>query len=225
MSAGTTGGGQEQTAPRRVVVLDDHAMLRDSVSRALENAGFEVVGGASTPEEAVSLVRIHRPDLLLADVNLGDGNDGIEVAAAARGEHEDLKVVVVSMHDDERTVKRALEAGVSGFVSKDAPLSELLDGVRTVMDGSSYLSPRLAAKVMDLLSGRATTGPASLTDREAEILALLASGSRTSEIAETLFLAEKTVKNHLTSVYSKLGVNSAAQAVAEAHRLGLARPV
>lgn len=207
-----------------VVVVDDHAMLRDSVSRALENAGVAVVGTAGDPDEALSLTRIHDPDLVLVDVNLGDGNDGIELAAELMAAAEGLRVLVVSMHDDERTVKRALEAGVAGFVSKDAPLTELLDGVRTVVGGSSYLSPRLAAKVMDLLSGRATTGPASLTDREAEILALLANGARASDIADTLFLAEKTVKNHLTSVYAKLGVSSAAQAVAAAHRLGLARP-
>ena len=116
-----------------VVVVDDHAMLRDSVSRALETAGHEVVGGAGTPEEALSLVRIHEPGLLLADVNLGDGNDGITLAAEAMEVLPGLKVVVVSMHDDERTVKRALEAGVAGFVSKDAPLSELLEGVATVV--------------------------------------------------------------------------------------------
>lgn len=207
-----------------VVVIDDHAMLRDSVSRALETAGYEVVGAAGNPTEALSLVRVHDPSLVLVDVNLGDGNDGIDLAAQLMAEVADLQVLVVSMHDDERTVKRALEVGVAGFVSKDAPLTELIDGVRTILDGSSYLSPRLAAKVMDLLSGRATSGPASLTDREAEILALLADGARASDIAETLFLAEKTVKNHLTSVYAKLGVSSAAQAVAAAHRLGLARP-
>lgn len=204
------------------MVVDDHAMLRDSVTRALEAAGHEVLGGAGTPDEALSMVRIHEPDLLLADVNLGPGIDGIDLAASAREVSPGTKVVVVSMHDDERTVKRALEAGVAGFVSKDAPLSELLSGIATVLGGESYLSPRLAAKVMDLLSGRASSGPASLTDREAEILAHLANGARVADIAETLFLAEKTVKNHLTSVYSKLGVSSAAQAVAAAHRLGLA---
>lgn len=220
----STATSEDAGRTASVVVVDDHEMLRDSVARALENAGMKVVGGATSPDEALSLLRIHEPDLLLADVNLGDGNDGIELAAAAREEVPDLRVLVVSMHDDERTVKRALEAGVAGFVSKDAPLTELIEGVQTVLGGSSYLSPRLAAKVMDLLSGRATTGPASLTDREAEILALLADGSRTSDIADSLFLAEKTVKNHLTSVYAKLGVSSAAQAVAAAHRLGLARP-
>ena len=219
MTDQTTGSGAT------VVVLDDHAMLRDSVTRALEASGHQVVAGVGTPDEALSMIRIHEPDLLLADVNLGPGADGVELAARAKRELASLKVVVVSMHDDERTVKRALEAGVSGFVSKDAPLSELLDGINRVLAGDSYLSPQLAAKVMDLLSGRVSSGPASLTDREAEILAHLANGARASDIAESLFLAEKTVKNHLTSVYAKLGVSSAAQAVAAAHRLGLTKPM
>ncbi len=206
-------------AGARVVVVDDHALVRDSLVRALRGDGHAVVGECSNPAEALQTVAAVRPDVVLVDVNLGTDSDGVELAAELREAHPEVSVTVVSMHDDERTVRRAMEAGVAGFVSKDEPLEELLRAVRTVAGGGSYLSSRLASSVMAMM-GRGT--PADhLTDREAQILELLARGERTADIADILFLAEKTVKNHLTSVYAKLGVSTAAQAVSEAFQRGL----
>lgn len=207
----------------RVAVVDDHVLVRDSLVRALQADGHLVVGKFGTPAEAAAGVAARQPEVVLVDVNLGAEEDGIDLAERLRTQMPDVRVAVVSMHDDDRTVRRALTAGVAGFVSKDEPLDELLRAVRTVAEGGSYLSAKLAASVMAMMEDR-RTDPDQLTDRESEVLELLASGRRLGDIADALFLAEKTVKNHLTSVYSKLGVASAAQAVSEAFRRGLVQP-
>lgn len=208
------------TITARIVVVEDHVLVRDSLVRALASDGHEVVGACADPDEAVAVVTATEPDVVLVDINLGCDMDGVELASRLRAAHAGVRVTVVSMHDDERTVRRAMVAGVSGFVSKDEPLEELLHAVRTVAQGGSYLSSRLASSVMAMMGGR-TTAADHLTDREAQVLQRLAQGERTSEIADALFLAEKTVKNHLTSIYSKLGVGSAAQAVSEAFQRGI----
>ena len=210
----------ETVSGARILVVEDHALVRDSLVRALQADGSQVVGHCGTPDEALALVTAVMPDLALVDVNLGAEIDGIELAARLREASPDMRVTVVSMHDDERTVRRAMVAGVAGFVSKDEPLDELLHAVRTVAQGRSYLSSRLAQSVMAMMGGRGQA-PDHLTDREAEVLQRLARGERTSEIADALFLAEKTVKNHLSNIYAKLGVESAAQAVATAFQRGL----
>ena len=215
MTEPTTAEG----ASARIVVVDDHVLVRDSLVRALTGAGHTVVGACSTPEEAVRTVAEQQPDVVLADVSLGADIDGIELAGRLTDVAPDVRVAVVSMHDDDRTVRRAMVAGVAGFVSKEEPLEELLHAVDTVASGGSYLSSRLAGSVMAMM-GKGTSAPDRLTDRESEVLQLLASGERTVDIADALFLAEKTVKNHLTSIYAKLGVSSAAQAVSEAYQRG-----
>lgn len=204
----------------RVVVVDDHALVRDSLVRALRGDGHDVVGACASPQEAMRTVATEQPDVVLVDVNLGTDVDGVRLATDLRAAHPSVSVTMVSMHDDERTVRRAMVAGVAGFVSKDEPLEELLQAVRTVAAGGSYLSSRLAGSVMAMM-GREDRPADHLTDREAEVLELLAHGERTADIADALFLAEKTIKNHLTSIYAKLGVSSASQAVAEAYHRGL----
>ena len=126
---------------------------------------------------------------------------------------------MLTMHDDDATLRRATEAAVDGYVAKTASTDEVVTAVRTVAEGGAYVSPAIAMRMMRLASG-ARPGH-TLTDREVEILRHLAAGLRIQDIADTLFLSTKTVKNHLTSVYSKLNVETAAQAVAEAYRSGL----
>jgi DNA-binding NarL/FixJ family response regulator len=125
------------------------------------------------------------------------------------------------MHDDEAHIRQAVRLGADGYVPKAASMEELLQALRTVAAGGCYLSPDVARKVIDL-AGRRGPGPVgTLTEREQEILELIASGGRTQEVADQIFLSVKTVKNHLTNIYAKLGVQTAAQAVAEAYRLGV----
>ena len=204
----------------RVLVVEDHAMVRDSLVRALVTGGHEVIGDCADPDEALDLATAAVPDVVLVDVNLGGDVDGIDLAGRMRALAPDCRVMMVSMHDDDRTVRRAMVAGVAGFVSKDEPLDELLHAVETVARGGSVLSSRLAGSVMAMMAGR-EADVCRLTDREAEVLDHLARGERVADIADGLFLADKTVKNHLTSIYAKLGVATAAQAVAEAYRRGL----
>jgi DNA-binding NarL/FixJ family response regulator len=125
------------------------------------------------------------------------------------------------MHEDDASISRAIGIGADGYVLKTASTDELLQAVRAVAEGGSYLSPAIARRVIDLAGGKRGGSGSRLTERELEILRLLSEGNRPAEVAQKLFVSIKTVKNHLTSIYSKLGVATGAQAVAEAFRLGL----
>lgn len=205
----------------RIVVADDHTLVRQSVMKAIRNEiGLEIVGEANSAATARAVVKRTQPDMLLLDIAMPDG-DGLTVAADLRREMPELRIVFLSMHDDDASLRRAIGLNAAGFVSKSASIDELMEAVRSVRDGGSYLSSTVARRVMDLAAGRSHTPGGALTDREHEILQLLTTGSRPAEIAGSLFLSVKTVKNHLTSIYSKLGVRTGAQAVAVAYQRGL----
>jgi DNA-binding NarL/FixJ family response regulator len=207
----------------RVVVADDHTLVRQSVLKAVRHEDdVEVVGEAGDGPGTLAAVEEHDPDLLVVDIAM-PGMDGLAVAEQLRRERPELKVIFLSMHDDDTSLQRAVSLGAAGFVSKSASIEELQEAVRAVRDGGSYLSSNVASRVMDLAAGRSQATTLGLTPREREILELLTAGNRPTEIGTTLFLSVKTVKNHLTSIYSKLGVETGAQAVAEAYRLGLVR--
>jgi DNA-binding NarL/FixJ family response regulator len=207
----------------RVVVADDHTLVRQSVLKAVRSEdGVEVVGEAGDGPSTLAAVEELDPDLLVVDIAM-PGLDGLAVAERLRRERPSVKVIFLSMHDDDGSLQRAVALGAAGFVSKSASIEELQEAVRAVRDGGSYLSSNVASRVMDLAAGRSPATALGLTPREREILELLTAGHRPTEIGTTLFLSVKTVKNHLTSIYSKLGVATGAQAVAEAYRLGLVR--
>lgn len=207
----------------RVVVADDHTLVRQSVIKAVRSEeGIEVVGEAADGPAALAAVRTLEPDLVVLDIAM-PGADGLAVAEQLRRDHPDVRIVFLSMHDDDASLQRAVALGANGFVSKSASIDELLEALRAVRDGGSYLSSSVASRVMDLAAGRTTASTLGLTAREREILELLTTGHRPGEIASELFLSVKTVKNHLTSVYQKLGVETGAQAVAEAYRRGLVK--
>jgi DNA-binding NarL/FixJ family response regulator len=207
----------------RVVVADDHTLVRQSVLKAVRSEeGVEVVGEAGDGPGTLAAVTEHDPDLLVVDIAM-PGMDGLAVAEQLRRERPQLRVVFLSMHDDDGSLQRAVALGAAGFVSKSASIEELQEAVRAVRDGGSYLSSNVASRVMDLAAGRSPATTLGLTPREREILELLTAGNRPTEIGSLLFLSVKTVKNHLTSIYSKLGVETGAQAVSEAYRRGLVR--
>ncbi|MEX2550228.1 MAG: response regulator transcription factor [Nitriliruptoraceae bacterium] len=205
----------------RVVVADDHALVRQSIVKAVSSEeGLEVVAEAADGPAALRAVTTHEPGMIVLDIAMPD-QDGLAVAEQLRAEHPDTAVLFLSMHDDDASLQRAVALGARGFVSKSASIDELLEALRAVRDGGSYLSANVATRVMELAAGRSRTTDLGLTNREREILALLTEGQRPGDIADALFLSVKTVKNHLTSVYQKLGVKTGAQAVAEAYRAGL----
>lgn len=211
------------SGPHRVVVADDHTLVRQSVIKAVRSEpGVEVVGEAADGPAVLTAVETLQPDMVVLDIAM-PGADGLAVAEQLRRDHPDVRIVFLSMHDDDASLQRAVALGASGFVSKSASLEELLEAIRAVREGGSYLSSGVASRVMDLAAGRNSTTALGLTAREREILELLTTGQRPGEIADGLFLSVKTVKNHLTSVYQKLGVETGAQAVAEAYRLGLVK--
>jgi DNA-binding NarL/FixJ family response regulator len=207
----------------RIVVADDHTLVRQSVIKALRTEpDVEVVGEAADGAAALIAVERYAPDLLVLDIAM-PGMDGLTLAEQLRVSHPRIRVLFLSMHDDDTSLQRAVSLGASGFVSKSASIEELLEALRAVRDGGSYLSSNVASRVMDLAAGRSSTSAIGLTGREREILELLTSGRRPGDIADDLFLSVKTVKNHLTSVYQKLGVETGAQAVAEAYQRGLVK--
>ncbi|MFP4636227.1 MAG: response regulator [Nitriliruptoraceae bacterium] len=205
----------------RVVIADDHTLVRQSVSKAARTEdGIEVVAEAADGHAALAAVEEHQPDLVVLDIAL-PGMDGLAVAEQLRADLPELKIVFLSMHDDDTSLQRAVGLGANGFVSKSASIDEFVEALRAVRDGGSYLSSGVASRVMQLAATRDRESDDVLTAREREILALLATGRRPGEIADELFVSVKTVKNHLTRIYHKLGVQTGTQAVAEAYQRGL----
>ena len=205
----------------RVVIIEDHTLVRQSLVKTLEaEPDFEVVGEAGRGDEGLDLIRQHKPDLAILDITMPGGN-GLEIASQLRQAAPDVRFLFLTMHEDDASISRAIGIGADGYVLKTASTDELLQAVKAVAEGGSYLSPAIARRVIDLAGGKRSGSGSRLTERELEILRLLSEGNRPAEVAAKLFVSIKTVKNHLTSVYAKLGVQTGAQAVAEAYRRGL----
>lgn len=203
----------------RIVVVEDHTLVRQSLVKTIAaEPGFEVVGEAGRGDQGLDLIRKLSPDVVLLDIAM-PGGTGLEVAEQMRATAPEVRFLFLTMHDDDSSIAKAIGLGADGYVLKTASTDELLQALRAIAGGGSYLSPGVARRVIDL-AGKKAPGT-TLTEREHEILRLLATGARPTEIAEKLFVSVKTVKNHLTSVYSKLAVQTGAQAVAEAYRRGL----
>ncbi|HEX9775720.1 MAG TPA: response regulator transcription factor [Actinomycetota bacterium] len=203
----------------RVVIVEDHTLVRQSLVKTVESeAGFEVAGQAGRGDEGIEVIKREKPDVVVLDITM-PGGTGLDVAAQMRTAAPDTRFLFLTMHDDDATISKAISLGADGYVLKTASTDELLTALHAVADGGSYLSPAVARRVLDFAGGKAPG--ATLTERELEILRLLSTGARPAQIASSLFVSIKTVKNHLTSVYAKLGVQTGAQAVAEAYRRGL----
>jgi two-component system response regulator DegU len=206
--------------PARIVIADDHGLFRQLLAGHLRDMGHTVVGEAADGAHAVRLTRQHEPDLVLMDVAMPHV-DGITALKDILSVDRRRRVVMLSMHVDAATVRHALAAGARGYLSKDCDLHDLDPTIRSALDGDVVMTP----DVRDVLtaSPEPTSGDSLLTEREQEVLHLVAEGATTSEIADRLFISQKTVKNHLASVYDKLDVDDRTQAVVRAARLGLVR--
>lgn len=207
------------TETQRVVVVEDHTLLRQSIVNTVETMGpYHVVGEAGRGDEAVQAIMRTKPHIVLLDITI-PGGSGLQVAERIKALDPSIRIMFITMHEDDASISRAIALGVDGYVVKTASTEEFMKALRAVAAGESYLSPAIAKQVMHLVRPR--TGTSMLTDRELEILRLLASGARPAEVGSQLFVSLKTVKNHLTSIYAKLGVKTGTQAVAEAYRRGL----
>jgi len=221
----------------RLVLADDHTMLREALRRAMEGAGLTVVGEAGDGEEAIRLAEALSPDVVLMDVSM-PVLDGVEATRHIHRDHPDIAIVMLTMHADADVVRRALSAGAVGYLVKDASMSEVVETVRLAASGDTTLSVELAnsmlGEVHRLARGPETPGPQEAADapanpdgvitrREEEVLQLIAEGLSTTEVAARLYISIKTVKNHLASIYAKLDSRDRTQAVVRAVRMGIIR--
>lgn len=211
----------------RVVLADDHALVRAGIRSLLgAMANVEVVGEASSGEEALALAERERPDVVLMDIAM-KGITGLEAAARMREQHPAVRVVILSMHSGEEYVLQALRAGAVGYLLKDAATGELELALRTVIRGESWLSPAVSRQVVEGYVQRVggDTGAADvLTARQREVLRHVASGKSTKEIAFVLNLSVKTVETHRAQIMERLGIRDVAGLVRYALRTGLIPP-
>jgi DNA-binding NarL/FixJ family response regulator len=204
----------------RVVIADDHSLVRQGLRRYLEMAdGIEVVGEASNGSEAIDLVEREQPDIALMDIRMPE-MDGLEAARTISERHPKVGIVMLTAYDDRHFVVEAVRSGARGYVLKARDAEHLTQTVRLVAEGNMVIDPQLVMVLADELNvaKHRNRSAESLTEREVEILQLLAFGHTNRDIAEKLFISPDTVKTHLEHIYQKLGASDRTAAVAEALR-------
>ena len=211
----------ESTTPIRVFLLDDHEVVRQGLRALLESGGdIEVVGESGLAAEASARIPALRHDVAILDARLPDGS-GIEVCRTVRGVDPDVKALILTSYDDDEALFAAIMAGASGYVLKEIAGQDLIGAVRQVAAGNSLIDPALTARVLERVRNGPSTAPelAGLTEQELKLLALIAEGLTNRQIGERMFLAEKTVKNYVSSILSKLGLERRTQAAVLASKL------
>jgi DNA-binding NarL/FixJ family response regulator len=208
-----------------VFIVDDHSFFRSGLRSLLVEHGFDVVGEAPSGEAALPLIERRHPDLVVMDLNM-PGMSGVEATRRLSERSPAPTVLVLTVSTAQADVIDALEAGAAGYLLKDSPSDELAGGIRAALEGDTPLSPRVARILVErarLRSGGTAQARqvASLSERELEVLSLLAEGLDNSQIARTLFVSTTTVKHHVSSIFTKLGVANRVQAAIEAVRSGL----
>ncbi len=211
--------------PTRILLADDHQMVREGLAALLERTdGFEVVACADSGREAVRLAADHSPDVVVLDIDMPDMN-GIEAAEALLSEFPGIRVLALSMHGDQHHLSAMLKAGAAGYLLKECAAKELIDAVRTVAAGESYLCGSMATLLVQDYRSQQRRGAAGhvrdVTDREQEIIALIADGLATKQVAATLGISVKTVDAHRRNIMEKLGIDSIAELTKYAVRTGL----
>jgi DNA-binding NarL/FixJ family response regulator len=219
-----TGREPGAPAPVKLLIADDHPVVRDGLSGMFAaDPGFEVLGEAGDGAEAVRLARALRPDVILMDLRMPE-MDGVTAIAELARHGVTARVLVLTTYDTDSHVLPAIEAGATGYLLKDAPRTELLRAVRAAARGEAVLSPSVASRLMGRVRAPAAGSDGPLSQRELEVLQLVAAGTTNREAAARLFISEATVKTHLLHIYAKLGVGDRAAAVAEAFNRGLLTP-
>ncbi|MEZ5406812.1 MAG: response regulator transcription factor [Acidimicrobiales bacterium] len=222
MNAPTATGPAAGRAAIRLLLADDHRMIREGLRRSLSELGFSVVGEARNGADALDLAAALRPDVVLMDVTMPE-LDGVEATRQLKVRQPEVKVVVLTMHADHDILTQAIRAGANGYLVKDCSTDEIAQAIDAVALGETALSPGLAASMLaEVRRQGANPVPERLiTTREEEVLQLIADGCSTPEVAEQLFISQKTVKNHLASIYQKLDARDRTQAVLQAVRMGI----
>lgn len=230
-------GPVPKPSPIRVLLADDHALVRQGLRKILEmEDGIHVVAEATNGPEAVALALRHQPDVVLMDINM-PGGGGLEATRRLLAAARHLRVVALTIHDDDEYIFEILRAGARGYLLKDTEPAAVVAAVRAVAGGGAYLPPALLDRVLGAFRQEAgmapvawsTPSPAAgqpgrLTERESEILKAVGRGWSNRQIAASLFIAEKTVKNHVSNILRKLGLSDRTQAALYAVRTGLATP-
>ncbi len=209
----------------RLMLVDDHRMLRQGLRRSLEEEGFSIVAEAADGTEAVRLAPAIKPDVVLMDVSMPD-MDGIEATKRILAVDPDRRIVMLTMHSDASVIEQAIKAGAIGYLTKDCSIDEVVEAIRMAANGETALSPHLAQtmlKEVRKIHGGEKEEERVISKREEEVLQLIADGCSTPEVAAKLYISQKTVKNHLASIYEKLNARDRTQAVLTAVRMGIVR--
>lgn len=207
----------------RVMITDDHPVVREGLSAMLSREkDIEVVAEAANGNEAIEKARDLKPDIVLMDLRMPEV-DGVEAMRRIRTENPDIKFIVLTTYDNDEYIFQGIEAGARAYLLKDSPREEMFKAIRVVSEGGSMIEPAVAGKVLDRFAAlsRQVQIPETLSEREVEILKLIAQGTSNKIIATSLNIGESTVKTHIQSIFNKLGVNDRTEAVTEAIKKGI----
>ena len=211
--------------PIKVMITDDHPVVREGLSAMLrKEQDIQVVGEAENGAEAVDKARELRPDIILMDLRMPEV-DGVEAMRQIGAVNPDTKFIVLTTYDNDEYIFKGIEAGARAYLLKDAPREDLFKAIRAVHKGESLIQPAIAGKVLDRFAelSRQAQGVEALSEREVEVLKLVAKGAANKEIAAELAITESTVKTHIQTIFQKLGVSDRTEAVTEAIKKGIIR--
>lgn len=211
----------------KILLVDDHAVVRSGLRMLLHGKeALEVIGEAAEGDEAIQAVSVLRPDVVLMDLNMPQGKDGLTATSELKQLFPEVQVLILTMHDDDEYLFRAIQVGASGYILKSAPHEELLNAIRSVAAGNAYLYPTATKRLMGeylekLKHGDNRVTYETLSEREKEVVALIAKGYSNKEIAEQLIISVKTVETHKSNVMEKLGLKTRPELVKYALNKGL----
>jgi DNA-binding NarL/FixJ family response regulator len=209
----------------KILIADDHPVVREGLNAMLSReADFKVIGEAKDGAEAVNRVNELKPDVVLMDLRMPE-IDGVEAIRQIRSANPDVKFIILTTYSDDDYIFSGIEAGARAYLLKDAPREELFKAIRSVYRGESLIQPVVASKLLDRFSqlSRRTPAGEELSERELEVLCLMAKGAANKEISAELKIAQSTVKTHISNIFQKLGVNDRTEAVTQAIKKGIIR--